>query len=89
MDKNGYLYLGDIENKSLVRYDPATGQKINIITNDARLSWPDTYSISSDGWFYIACSQIHLMPKYNNGVSLRSTPYEVYKIKIPAISSSK
>lgn len=83
MDKSGNLYLGDIETNTIYQYNPATGQKTPLILNNPLLSWPDTYSISTDGYMYVTCSHIHQMPKYNNGVDLRTTPYTLYRFKLP------
>jgi sugar lactone lactonase YvrE len=82
-DKSDNLYLGDIEKYTLYRYSPSTGKKTTIISNDSRLSWPDTYSVTDDGWMYFTISHIHLEPKYNNGVDMRTMPYTVYRFRIP------
>ena len=50
---------------------------------DDRLIWPDSYSVSTDGYLYISCSQIHKQPEYNNGENKRESPYTIYKLKLP------
>jgi sugar lactone lactonase YvrE len=82
-DKNDNLYLGDIEKFTLYRYNPATGSKTAIITSNPQLSWPDTYSVTDDGWMYLTVSHIHLQPKYNNGADLRKSPYAVFRFRLP------
>jgi sugar lactone lactonase YvrE len=79
-DEKGNLYLGDIENRELIRYG-ADG-KTKILLKDERLLWPDSYAISKDGCLFVTCSQINLMPEYNDGKSMRTTPYEIFKIKV-------
>jgi sugar lactone lactonase YvrE len=81
-DKKGNLYLGDIEHYSIVQITPDLKKKT--IIQDARLIWPDSYSISDDGYLYISCSQIQKQPDYNNGVNMRTSPYTIYKMKLPS-----
>jgi sugar lactone lactonase YvrE len=80
VDRKGNVYLGDITHKEIVRYG-ADG-KTEIVFKDDRLLWPDSYAISKDGWLYMTCSQIHLMPWFNEGKNLRTAPYTVYKLKL-------
>jgi sugar lactone lactonase YvrE len=79
-DKNGNLYMGDIQNYSLVKISPDL--KKHVILKDERLIWPDSYSISDNGFLYISCSQIQKQPEYNNGVNKRTSPYTIYKFPI-------
>jgi sugar lactone lactonase YvrE len=85
IDKNGNLYLGDIEKFTLYRYNPETSKITTIIPSHPSLSWPDTYSITDDGWMYFTTSHIHLMPKYNNGIDRRTMPFTVYRFKLPDV----
>ncbi|ANE53508.1 hypothetical protein SY85_14850 [Flavisolibacter tropicus] len=78
-DKAGNLYLGDLQNYSIVRIDK--NHKMTTLVKDQRLLWPDSYAIG-DGYLYITCSQIHKQPEYNNGVNKRTSPYAVYRIKL-------
>ncbi|WP_205511485.1 L-dopachrome tautomerase-related protein [Longitalea arenae] len=80
-DKKGNLYIGDLQNYAIKRISPDL--KMQTLIRDERLIWPDSYSISNDGYLYISCSQIHKQPEYNNGVNKRTTPYTVYKLKLP------
>jgi sugar lactone lactonase YvrE len=79
-DPKGNLYLGDMRTNSIKKISPDL-KVLNILTDD-RLIWPDSYSISEDGFLYISCSQIHKQPEYNNGVNKRTTPYAIYKLKV-------
>jgi hypothetical protein len=74
--------MGDIEQKSIVRLDK--NLKLTTIVKDDRLIWPDSYAISSDGYLYISCSQMNLEPDFNGGASKRTTPYTIYRIKLPS-----
>lgn len=77
-DKN--LYLGDLQNAAIVKVDP--DHKLQTVLQDQRLLWPDSYSVSNDGYLYISCSQIHKQPEYNEGVDQRTSPYAIYRLKI-------
>jgi sugar lactone lactonase YvrE len=80
-DAKGNLYIGDLQNYAIKQITP--DHKIHTLIVDDRLIWPDSYSISKDGYLYISCSQIHKQPEYNNGVNKRETPYTIYKLKLP------
>jgi len=55
-DKRGNLYLSDMEHEAVVRV--TTELKLQVVAHDKRLSWPDTFAWSPDGWLYVSCSQI-------------------------------
>lgn len=80
-DQKGNLYLGDMVNYCMVQVTP--DRKPHSWIKDKNLIWPDTYSVSKDGYIYITTSQIHKQPDYNNGVNKRTSPYMVYKVKLP------
>lgn len=79
-DKKGNLYFGDMQHFRIIRITP-DGAVQEVVT-DPRLIWPDSYSISSDGYLYVSCSQIMLQPEYNFTNILPPTPYTIYKINI-------
>jgi hypothetical protein len=72
--------MGDIEHYRLVRVTP--DMQMSTLVQDSLLIWPDSYSISKDGYLYVSCSQIHKQPDYNNGVNKRTSPYTIYRYKI-------
>lgn len=80
-DYKGNLYLGDPTTYSLVQVTPDL--KPHTWIKDDRLIWPDTYSVSKDGYIYVSTSQINKQPDYNNGVNKRTSPYRIYKLKLP------
>lgn len=80
-DKKGNLYLGDMVNYRMIQITPDL--KSHTWFKDKSLIWPDTYSISDDGFIYITTSQIHKQPDFNNGVNKRTEPYKVFKVKLP------
>ncbi|WP_018615308.1 L-dopachrome tautomerase-related protein [Segetibacter koreensis] len=81
-DPTGNLYQGDYQNYKMVKITPELKQED--LVADERLIWPDSYSISADGFLYISCSQINKQPDYNEGENKRTTPYAIYRMKLPA-----
>ncbi|SFI39926.1 L-dopachrome tautomerase-related protein [Halpernia frigidisoli] len=80
-DKKGNLYLGDIEKSSIVKITPDLKMK-TIIQDKEKLIWPDSYSISPDGYLYISTSQIQYSPMTNAGEGKFKRPFSIYRIKI-------
>lgn len=80
-DKKGNLYLGDLEKNSIVKITPDL-KMLTIVKDDEKLIWPDSYSISDDGYLYISNSQIQLMPWFHNGKEQFKKPFKVFRIKI-------
>ncbi|WP_345952048.1 L-dopachrome tautomerase-related protein [Mucilaginibacter sp. PAMB04274] len=80
-DKKGNLYLGDMVNYRMIQISPDL--KARTWFKSKSLIWPDTYSVSNDGYLYITTSQIQKQPDFNNGVNKRTEPYRVFKVKLP------
>lgn len=80
-DKKGNLYFGDLEQNSIVKITPDLKMQ-TIVKDDEQLIWPDSYSISEDGYLYISNSQIQLMPWFHEGVVQFKKPFKVLRIKI-------
>ena len=53
--------------------------KMQTILTDPRLQWPDTFSEGPDGSMYVTASHINDSPTYNEGKSIRTSPYAVFK----------
>jgi sugar lactone lactonase YvrE len=77
--QDGSVYLTDLENSAIVRWDPAN-KRVEQIIADKRLLWPDTLSWGPKGEIYVTASQIENMPRFNNGKSTRTEPYKLWKI---------
>jgi sugar lactone lactonase YvrE len=80
-DRRGNLYLGELQSGTILKVDKEL--KMTKVLQDDRLIWPDSYSVSDDGYLYISCSQIHKQPEYNDGQNKRIAPYTVYRMKLP------
>ena len=79
MDRKGNLYLSDVQHNGVTVRTP-DGQLKHLVS-DPRLQWPDTFSEGPDGAIYISASHINESPSYNEGKSVRTTPYGVFKFK--------
>ena len=80
-DRKGNLYMGDLEKSSIVKLSPDL--KMETIAQDKdKLIWPDSYSISDDGYLYISNSQIQLMPWFHSGKEQYKKPFKIFRIKI-------
>nr|WP_315033061.1 L-dopachrome tautomerase-related protein [uncultured Chryseobacterium sp.] len=80
-DKDGNLYFGDLEKNSIVKITPDMKMH-TIIKDDENLIWPDSYSISADGYLYISNSQIQLMPWFHGGKDSFKRPFKIFRIKL-------
>jgi len=81
-DKRGNLYFGDLEHSSIVRISPDRKTK-TVVMKDDRLVWPDSYSVSRDGYLYISTSHIQDAAPFNGGVDKRTLPYGLFRMKLP------
>ena len=81
IDKQGNLYFGDLEHSAIVRISPDLKTRTELV-KDERLGWPDSYSISRDGYLYISTSHIHEAAPFNGGVDKRKLPYGLFRLKI-------
>lgn len=79
--KNGVIYLATFTENSISRWNPDR-KKLETVARDGRLQWPDSMSWGVDGSLYVTTSQIHRMPKYNNGEDKRKEPFRVYRVKM-------
>lgn len=77
MDANGNIYLSDLQRTAVARLTP--DRKIQVVVQDQRLQWPDTFSEGPDGAIYISASHINESPTYNKGKNVRTIPYGVFK----------
>ena len=80
-DTANNIYLTDPVTNSIHRFSPATGLT-ETLAHDPRILWPDTMSISDDGYLYFTANQLHRQASMHNGRDLRVKPYQLFRIKI-------
>lgn len=81
-DNKGRVYCTNYEQNSIVRRMP--NSLFETVAHDPRILWPDTLSISRDGYLYFTANQLHRQKGYNYGKDLRKTPYSIFRVKIDA-----
>ena len=82
-DANNNIYMTDPVTNSIHRFNPRTGLT-ETLAHDPRLLWPDTMSLSDDGYLYVTANQLHRQPTMHNGKDLRVKPYQLFRIKVDA-----
>ena len=55
---------------------------LTTLVHDPRLLWPDTMSVTDDGYLYVNANQLERQPTMHNGVDMRVKPYVMFRVKI-------
>ncbi len=82
-DAEGRVYMTDPVTDSIHRWDPKTGLT-ETLAHDPRLLWPDTMSLSDDGYLYVTANQLNQQPTMHHGKDLRVKPYQLFRLKVDA-----
>ncbi len=82
-DASGGVYMTDPVTDSIHRFNTSTGLTETLV-HDPRLLWPDTMSLSDDGYLYVTANQLHRQPTMHRGQDLRKKPYQLFRIKVTA-----
>jgi len=85
VDGDGRLYLTALAEDAVVRR--GTDGASETVIADARLAWPDSLAISTEGDLYITVSRIHLLPKFNDGADRSKGGYKL--LKLPAAAAPR
>lgn len=70
----GHTYSTNYEHDAILCRRPH-GMEWETVTHDPRLLWPDTLSLSTEGYLYVTANQLHRQARYNKGRDLRRKPY--------------
>lgn len=81
-DAAGNLYLTDYEHHQVLRRDE-NGKDVPVAVLP-EIAWPDTLSLTDDGWLYIMTNQLHRMARFNKGKDQRRLPYVLYRVRVGA-----
>ena len=81
-DADGNLYLTDWEHNAIVVRRPEGAYETFV--HDPRMWWPDTLSVTDDGWLYFTANQLHRLPKFHRGKDLREPPWYLFRIRSSA-----
>ncbi len=78
-DTNGNLYLTGVQTNQVTRLtigaDGKAGAQQRLV-QDARLKWPDTFSLGTNDTLYVTSSQLHI-PRRE-----RTDPYRIFKFNL-------
>lgn len=80
IDSSGAIYFTDVERNAISRLRP--GGNVEVIVQDERIKWPDSITLSSDGYLYFPIAQFHRIASTNNGVDKSLPPFKVYKVRL-------
>ncbi|GAB4014685.1 L-dopachrome tautomerase-related protein [Spirosoma migulaei] len=80
-DKAGNVYLTDSPDKAIRYFTP--DRQLNVLIQDNRLLWPDSFGIGTDGYLYVTAAQLHRGKRYNNGEDKVDYPFRLYRVKLP------
>lgn len=56
---DNWIYLTSLELNAIRRIDPDSGE-VQVVVQDDRLKWPDSFAVGPRGMIYVSTSQIHL-----------------------------
>lgn len=87
-DAAGNVYSTAPASGSILKISPnpsfANGVEVTTLVHDPRLLWPDTMSLSDDGYLYVTANQLFNQPSMHDGKDLRQKPYVLFRVKVDA-----
>jgi sugar lactone lactonase YvrE len=87
-DAAGNVYSTAPASGSILKISPnaafASGVEVTTLAHDPWLLWPDTMSLSEDGYLYVTANQLFNQPTMHGGKDLRQKPYVLFRIKVDA-----
>jgi len=81
MDKQGNIYLSDLENSAIVRKTPEG--KLETLLKSASIRWPDGFSFDQQGQLYFTCSSLHQVIGMSAEDIAQNAPYQIYRFLPP------
>ena len=79
-DTNGLVYITDIEHQGIYVVNPETKEGYTLI-KDERVRWADGLSLASDGYFYLADSDIPNQMLQSKSHMAEFAPYHIFRFK--------
>ncbi len=79
IDKDGGVYLTDIEHGSIFRIDAS--KELQTIIQSSKIRWPDGLSFGPDGYLYLADSALPELILQSTDHIKAEAPYQIYRFK--------
>lgn len=81
IDNDGNLYLTALETKS-VAVVLAKDRSVKTMVQDENMVWPDGVSYNHvDGYMYVSAAQVNRGAPFNNGKSVATQPFYIFRFK--------
>ncbi|CAF9939746.1 MAG: hypothetical protein HETSPECPRED_001878 [Heterodermia speciosa] len=81
-DSNNRIYIGDIEGNGINIFHPNNGS-LTVYVRDPRIAWPDTFSVTEDGYIYWVNDQYWRTPTFYPQTDRREKPFTLMRVKCP------
>ena len=81
-DSNNRIYIGDIEGNGINIFHPNNGS-LTVYVQDPRIAWPDTFSVTEDGYIYWVNDQYWRTPTFYPQTDRRQKPFTLMRVKCP------
>lgn len=79
---NDRIYIGDIEGNGINIFHPNNGS-LTVYVREPRIAWPDTFSVTEDGYIYWVNDQYWRTPTYYPQTDRRVKPFSLMRVKCP------
>ncbi|ACK67125.1 major royal jelly protein [Rippkaea orientalis PCC 8801] len=79
IDQANNLYVGDlsVHGIGVIKSD----RSYELLIQNERLSWVDSFSFGADGYLYCNCDQLHLSAPLHAGEDTSTPPYYIFRLK--------
>ena len=81
-DSSGGIYLTDYEHNAIHRFTDSVSTLKTLMYSPAAI-WPDSLSLSDDGYLYFTANQLNRQSQFHKGVDKRIQPYMIFRIQTP------
>ncbi|PIA89515.1 hypothetical protein CB0940_07060 [Cercospora beticola] len=81
-DTNNLIYHGHAEANAVAVFNPANASH-EVFVRDPRINWPDTLSVSWDGYLYFTNNQLPFGAAFAPGEDRRQPPYSLLRVPLP------
>lgn len=79
-DESGGIYLTDYEHNAIHRFTGSIAS-LETIMYATEAIWPDSLSLSDDGYLYFTANQLNRQAQFHQGIDKRVQPYMIFRVK--------